>query len=166
MWRPYSTAPYSALGNRRLNMSHFGTATYYNLCTHGAGCGGATCGGAGEGFGCGCDDNANHVAYAPTPQTGCTSANGYGCNGYLNTRNYCDNLGIYSDCVNTWINPSVRDCPCFNAPGHSSCQYACWMQSNDCLPTYASTLVDLTTYAWVYLGFSTSVGRVGVTVYD
>ena len=115
-----------------------------------------------------CDDTLNHVAYAPAPQTGCTTSNGYGCNGYLNSRNYCDGIAIYSACSLTTIYPSVRDCPCFNDPssGCYSCQCICWMQSNDCSPTYAYTLADLTTHAFMALGFQLSKGRVGVTVYD
>lgn len=140
-------------------MSNFGTVTWYSLCDGSNG--------AGASYGCPCDDNANHIAYAPAPQTGCTISNGYGCYGYLNSRNYCDYIWIYSACTATGINPSVRDCPCYNNPPNcNSCQCVCWAQTNDCSPTYAYTMADLTTYAFMYLGFQLSVGRVGVTVYD
>jgi hypothetical protein len=140
-------------------MSNFGTATWYSSCNGSNG--------AGAYYGCPCDDSEYHVAYAPAPQTGCTTSNGYGCYGYLSNFDYCDNLWIYSDCSSTWLNTSVRDCPCFNGPECSAdCQCRCWEQTNDCRPTYAYTMVDLTTTAFMALGFQLSVGRVGVTVND
>lgn len=141
-------------------MSHWGTATWFSLCDG--------TNGAGAGYGCPCDDDEHHIAYAPAPQTNCIISYGYGCNGYLNDHYYCDTVWIYSDCSSTWLNTSVRTCPCFDLPPNHSgeCQYTCWVESNDCSPTWAYKLADLTTASFMALGFSLGVGIIYVEVND
>lgn len=137
-------------------MPSTGTATWYDLCDGSNG--------AGAGYGCPCDDDSIHVAYAPMPQTNCTTSYGYGCNGTWPSKQYCNGLYIEAPCGD-WIFPSMRDCPCFNTPSDpTDCQDAYSAYSNDCANTLALTIADLTNYAFASLGFSLSVGRVLVYV--
>ena len=143
---------------RGLNeVSYVGTATWYDLCDG--------TNGAGAAYGCPCDDDSYPVAYAPAPQSGYTTSNGYGCNGTWDSKQHYQRIYIFANCTLMGMTPSVRDCPCYNTPSDpTNCQAACWRQSNDCAPTWAYTIADLTRAAFMALGFPLSVGRIKVGV--